>query len=105
MNCINCLYLLTIVSNRIARTFNRSWATTQVVALDISKAYDRVWHTGLLQKLTSYGFSGQILGLISSFLNNIVLGEVLDEKSYKNIQLMLGFLRVHFWSYVFPSIQ
>ena len=105
MNCINCLDLLTIVSNRIAGTFNRSWATTRVVALDISRAYDRVWHTGLLQKLTSYGFSGQIFGFISSFLNNIVFREVLDEKSYKNIQLMLEFLRLHFWSYVFPSIQ
>ena len=68
MNCINCLDLLTIVSNRIAGTFNRSWATTPVVALDISKAYDRVWHTGLLQKLTSYGSSGQILGQILSVL-------------------------------------
>ena len=34
-----------------------------------------------------------ILGLISSFLNNIVFREVLDEKSYKNIQLILEFLR------------
>ena len=33
--------LLTVVSNRIARTFNRSGAT-RAVALDISKAFDRV---------------------------------------------------------------
>ena len=49
--------LLTVVSNRIARTFNRSGAT-QVVALDVSKAFDRVWHAVLLHKCKSYGISG-----------------------------------------------
>ena len=33
--------LLTVVSNRIAAAFSRSWAT-QAVAHDISKAFDRV---------------------------------------------------------------
>ena len=49
--------LLTAVSDRIARTFNRSGAT-RAVAFDISKAFDRVWHSGLLHKLSSYGISG-----------------------------------------------
>ena len=34
--------LLTVVSDRIAKAFNRSGAT-RAVALDISKAFDRVW--------------------------------------------------------------
>ena len=42
--------LLTVVSDRIARAFNRSGAT-QAVALDISKAFDRVWHPGVLHNL------------------------------------------------------
>ena len=46
---------------------------TRVVALDISKAFDKVWHAGLLHKLKSYGISGQMFGLISSFLNNTLL--------------------------------
>ena len=33
--------LLTVVSDKIAKAFNRS-GTTQAVALDISKAFDRV---------------------------------------------------------------
>ena len=53
----------------IARAFNRSGAT-QAVALDISMAFNRVWHAVLLHKLRSYGISGQIFGLISSFLSN-----------------------------------
>ena len=42
--------LLTVLSDGIARGFNRS-EPTQTVALDISKAFDRIWHAGLLQKL------------------------------------------------------
>ena len=72
--------LLTIVSDRYARAFDRS-GTTRAVALDISKAFDRVWHAGLLHKLKSYGISGQIFGLISSFLSNRWLRFVLDGKT------------------------
>ena len=49
--------LLRVVSDRIARVFNRSGAT-RTVALGISKAFDRVWHACLLHKLKSYGISG-----------------------------------------------
>ena len=50
------------------------------MALDISKAFDRVWHA-VLHKLKCYGISGQIFGLISSFLSNRQLRVVLDGKS------------------------
>ena len=73
-------HLLTVVSDRVARAFNRCGAT-RAVALDISKAFDRVWHGGLLQKLRSYGISGQRFGLISSFFSNRRLWVVLDGKS------------------------
>ena len=42
--------LLAVVYDRITRDFNRSGATRAVV-LDISKAFDRVWHAGLVLKL------------------------------------------------------
>ena len=71
--------LLTVVSDRIARAFNRSGAT-RAVALDTSNAFDRVWHAGLLHKLKSYGISGQIFGLISSFLSNRQPWVILDGK-------------------------
>ena len=62
--------LLTVVSDRITRAFNNRSESTRAVALDISKAFDKVWHAGLLHKLKFYGISGQIFGLISSFLSN-----------------------------------
>ena len=45
--------LLTVVSDRIARDFNRSGAT-RAVAPHISKTFDRVWHAGPLHKLKPY---------------------------------------------------
>ena len=60
---------LTVVSAKITRALNRSGATP-AVARDIFKAFNRVWHAGLLHTLSSYGISGQIFRLISSFLSN-----------------------------------
>ena len=81
--------LLTVVSDRIARAFNRC-RTTQAVALDISKAFDRVSHAGLFPKLKSYGISGQIFGLVSSFLHNRRLRVVLDGKSSQEYLVNVG---------------
>ena len=81
--------LLTVVSVRNARVFNRSEAI-RAVTLDISKAFDRVWQAGLLHKLESYGISGQVFGLISSFLNNRQLRVVLDGKSSQEYPVNAG---------------
>ena len=91
--------LLTVVSDRIARAFNRSGATW-AVALDISKAFHRVWHAGILHKLRSYGISGQTFDLISCHFSLFLLFSVIGGcgwfwmgSLHKNIQLMLEFLK------------
>ena len=81
--------LLTVVSNRIARAFNRSGAT-RAVALDRSKAFDRVWHAGHLHKPKFYGISGQTFGLISSFPIKRRLRVVLDGKSSQEYPVNAG---------------
>ena len=60
------------------------------MALDISKAFDRVWHSGLLHKLKSYGISGQIFDLISFFLSNRRLRVVVDGKSLQEYRVNVG---------------
>ena len=80
---------LTVVSDRIVRAFNRSGAT-RAVAVDISKAFDRVWHADLLHKGKSFGISGHIFGLISSFLSNRCLQVVLDGKSSQEYPINAG---------------
>ena len=72
--------LLTDVSDRTARTFNKSGAT-QAVALVISKVFDRVGHAGLLHKLKFYDISCQIFGLISSFFSTRQLQVILEGNS------------------------
>ena len=84
--------LLTVVSDGTTRAFNRSGAT-RAVALDLSKAFDRVWHAGLLHKLKSYGISGQIFGLISTILSNRRLWVVLDGKSSQEYPVNRGVLQ------------
>ena len=83
--------------NRVARAFNR-FGATRAVALDIPKAFNRFWHVGLLHKLKSHWFSGQIFVLLSSVLSNTQLRVVVDGMGslHKNIQLMLEFLRAPF---------
>ena len=51
------------------------------MALDISKAFDWVWHVVVFTHLKFYGISVQIFGFISSFLSNRRLQVVLDGKS------------------------
>lgn len=42
----------------------------RVVFCDISKAFDRVWHKGLLKKLKSIGIRGSLLSWMESYLSN-----------------------------------
>ena len=51
------------------------------MTLDISKAFEKVSHAGLLHKLKSSGISRQIFDLISSFFFIRQPQVVLDEKS------------------------
>ena len=46
--------------------------------MDIQKAFDKVWHQGLLQKLKSYRIVGQTHKLLSSFLDGRKISVVLD---------------------------
>ena len=39
-----------------------------IVFFDIKKAFDRVWHDGLLEKLSSFGVKGRALKWLHSFL-------------------------------------
>ena len=54
---------------------------TRAIFLDISKAFDKVWHDGLLFKLKSYGISDCLFTLIEDFLRNRQQRVVLIGKS------------------------
>ena len=43
---------------------------SRVISLDISKAFDRVWHKGLLAKLPMFGLHHTLINWICSFLSD-----------------------------------
>ena len=102
--CNRCI--LTDVSDRIARAFNRSGAT-QTVLLDISKAFDRVWLLVFLTNRSLIKFQLRYLVLFLLFSVISSLGWFWMENLHKNIQLMLQFLKVLFlaihFSYYFST--
>ena len=53
----------------------------RTVYLDISNAFDRVWHDGLIYKLKRCGVSGQLLLLVQSFLKDRKQRTVLNGQS------------------------
>ena len=56
--------------------------TTQSVHFDISKAFDRVWHRGLILKLESIGIRGKLLKWFHSYLTDYTQAVVIKgEKS------------------------
>ena len=43
---------------------------TKATFLDLSKAFGKVWHKGLIYKLRQYGFTGNLLTLLTDILSN-----------------------------------
>ena len=72
-----------------------------VVAMDISKAFDQIWHKGLLHKLKSYGITGPYHAIISDFLTNHQIKVVLDGQSSCLFNEFRSSTRIYFGSYSF----
>ena len=75
----SCVRQLLSITNSIYSSFDCNPSLeVRGVFLDISKAFDKVWHDGLLLKIKSFGISGNLLMLIQSFLCNRMQRVVLN---------------------------
>ena len=81
--------LLAYVTHLWTSTLER-YGESRVVALDISKAFDQVWHESLLSKLPSYGLPTKLCRLIHSFLDDRTLQVVVDGVSSKTLKINAG---------------
>ena len=61
-----------------------------VVFLDLSKAFDKVWHDGHLYKLRHTGTCGKYFGLIESFLSDRFHRVLLNGQTSKLSQIKAG---------------
>lgn len=76
-------------SDHIARIYTaanhslHSQELTKAIFIDIQKAFDMVWHDGLLTKLYDMGINGHMFNWISNFLSNrtfqVCVGSALSE--------------------------
>ncbi len=69
--------LLAFLTNSWSSYLNCS-VETFAIALDISKAFDRVWYKALPSKLPSFGFYPSLCTLISSFFSDRSIAAVVD---------------------------
>ena len=60
------------------------------ILLDFSKAFDKVDHKGLLQKLKKYGISGQLLKWAESFLLNRTQMVIVDRTELGELHVKSG---------------
>ena len=60
------------------------------VFLDISKAFDNVWHKGLIYKLQENGIFGELLNIIVDFLSNRKQRVVLNGQSSNWVDVKAG---------------
>lgn len=61
--------LLTVLFQKWSDALD-SGSEVRTISLDISKAFDKVWHDGLLAKLQSYGVSGPLFNWLKDYLSN-----------------------------------
>ena len=60
---------LLFLSNELSKALDEG-KEIRVVFCDISKAFDRVWHGGLIHKLRSDGISDSLIDWLSDYLEN-----------------------------------
>ena len=66
----SCINQLLAITHEIFEAFDcKPSLEVRSVFLDISKAFDKVWHEGLLYKLKSMGISGELYNLLENYLS------------------------------------
>ena len=87
----SCVSQLIAITHNIYKAFDENPSLeTRGVFLDISKAFDKVWHKGLLHKLKGYGINGKALGLLENYLTNRQQKVILNGQSSSWLDINAG---------------
>ena len=77
-SCHSSFQLLAIIHEIQANFDSNCFVNVRERFLDISKAFDKVWHKGLLFKLKTYDAVGELLSSLEFYLSNREQGVVLN---------------------------
>ena len=90
----SCINQLISITHNIYRAFDANPSLeVRGVFLDLSKAFDKVWHEGVLYKLKNNGINGNALQLSESFLHNRRQRVVLNGQSSSWLSIRTGVLQ------------
>ena len=80
----SCINQLLSITHEIYSAFNCNPSLeVRAVFLDLSKAFDKVWHDGLIYKLASLSISGNLLKLVQNYLENRFQRVLLNDQTSK----------------------
>ena len=82
----SCVNQLLAITHEIYKSFDEGFEVRGVF-LDISKAFDKVWHEGLLLKLNQNGISRNLLRILRDFLSGRNQQVVLNGQHSSEIML------------------
>ena len=87
----SCISQLLSITHEIYLSFDANPSLeTRGVFLDISEAFDMVWHKGLLHKLKTYGIGGSLFDLIENYLKDRKQRVVLNGQSSPWLNIEAG---------------
>ena len=87
----SCIHHLISISHEIYASFDANLSLeVSGVILDISKAFDRIWHEGPIYKIKCMGVKGDLLPLIESFLFERQQRVVLNGQESERLTIKAG---------------
>ena len=95
----SCVAQLLLITHEIYKSFDCNPPTDRRgIFLDISKAFDKVWHEGLIFKLKTYGIDGDLLKLLINYLEDRKQRVVLNGQTSSWNNILSGIpLKAPFW--------
>ena len=95
----SCINQLISVTHEIYQSFDDGFEVRGVF-LDISKAFNKVWHNGLIYKLKQNRLAGDLLDTLTIFLKErkqrvIRRGQMLNQESSRFNSWTVSFLIIH----------
>ena len=93
------IFQLLTIYNDFCRTIDEQ-STAQAIFFDISKAFDKVWHKGLLEKLSAIGVKDPLLKWFRNYLSGRTQAVTIKGSSSQYLPIFAGVPRLEVINYL-----